>query len=101
RALALAGSDLYVSSIAYFAGSSHRRAVYYRSRALENGMFVVVSGLTGDLASQTFDGGSAIYDPEGRVITEAGDGEQIIHATLHREELIRTRSRHPMLADVR
>lgn len=101
RALAVAGADLYAVSIAYFPHSAHRREVHHRARALENGMFVVVSGLTGSVADQRFDGGSAVIDSEGRLIAEAGDDERIIHATLRRDELRRTRERHPLLVDRR
>lgn len=101
RSLALAGAEVYAASVAYFAGSAHRRELYYRARALENGMYAVVSGLTGSVAGAEFDGGSAIYDPEGRVVAEVGPGEGVATATLDRPLLKATRAQHPMLADVR
>lgn len=100
RSLALAGAEVYAASVAYFTGSAHRRELYYRSRALENGMYVVVSGLSGSVAGQTFDGGSAVYDPEGRVIA-AATTDGVVSATLDRPLLKATRARHPMLADLR
>src|SRR4051812_18849813 len=66
RAAAEDGAVGYLSSSAYFAGSEHRRDLYYAARAVENGMYVVFSGLTGRCGSHHFSGGSAIYDPEGR-----------------------------------
>ncbi|MFI5426415.1 carbon-nitrogen hydrolase family protein [Aeromicrobium sp. UC242_57] len=66
RVLADAGADVYVAAVAYFAGSEHRRDLYYRSRALDNGFFVAVSGLVGECGGAQFNGGSAVYDPEGR-----------------------------------
>ncbi|GAA3534153.1 amidohydrolase [Aeromicrobium flavum] len=101
RALALAGAEVYAASVAYFAGSAHRRELYYRARALENGMYAVVSGLAGAVAGAEFDGGSAVYDPEGRVVAEVGGGEGVAVATLDRPAVKATRARHPMLADLR
>lgn len=101
RSLAQAGAEVYAASVAYFTGSAHRRELYYRARALENGMYAVVSGLAGSVAGADFDGGSAVYDPEGRVVAEVGEGEGIAIATLDRPLLKATRAQHPMLADVR
>ncbi|MET1132433.1 MAG: carbon-nitrogen hydrolase family protein [Aeromicrobium sp.] len=101
RAVALAGAEVYAASVAYFAGSAHRRELYYRARAVENGMFVVVSGLSGSVAGAEFDGGSAVYDPEGRVIAEVEETEGLAIATLDRPLLKATRATHTMLADVR
>ena len=103
RALALAGAEVYAASVAYLTGSAHRRELYYRARALENGMYVVVSGLTGSVAGQSFDGGSAIHDPEGRTIASvAPDGaEGVAIARLDRPMLKATRATHTMLNDVR
>ncbi len=101
RSLALAGAEVYAASVAYFAGSAHRRELYYRSRALDNGMYAVVSGLAGSVSGREFDGGSAVYDPEGRVLTEVSTGEGVALATLDRPLLKATRARHPMLDDLR
>lgn len=101
RALALAGAEVYVAAVAYFAGSAHRRELYYRARAVENGMYVVVSGLAGVIGEQQFDGGSAIYDAEGRVLAEVVEPEGIAVATLDRPAMKATRALHTMLADVR
>ncbi|MBC9227540.1 carbon-nitrogen hydrolase family protein [Aeromicrobium sp. 636] len=101
RAVALAGAEVYAASVAYFTGSAHRRELYYRARALENGMYAVVSGLTGSVAGADFDGGSAVYDPEGRVVAEVGTGEGVAVATLDRPLLKATRAQHAMLADLR
>lgn len=101
RAVALAGAEVYAASVAYFSGSAHRREVYYRARAVENGMYVAVSGLSGSVAGAQFDGGSALYDPEGRVLAEVGGGEGVAVATFDRPLLKATRARHAMLADLR
>lgn len=101
RALALAGAEVYVASVAYSAGSLHRREVYYRARAVENGMYTVVSGLTGSCAGEEFDGGSMVIDPQGRPIATVSGAEGVAVASLDRALLKATRARHTMLADLR
>lgn len=101
RAAAVAGAEVYAASVAYFVGSAHRREIYYRARALENGMYAVVSGLVGVVDGAEFDGGSAVYDPEGRVVAQVDEAEGVAIATLDRPLVKATRARHTMLADVR
>ena len=101
RAVALAGAEVYAASVAYFTGSAHRRELYYRARALENGIYTVVSGLSGSVGEADFDGGSAVYDPEGRVVAEVGTAEGVAIATLERPLVKATQARHTMLADLR
>lgn len=64
------GAVVYVNSGAYFPGGEHRRDLHYASRALDNGMYVVFSGLIGE--PHGFIGGTAAYDPLGRVIERLG-----------------------------
>lgn len=62
-AAAADGATLYVNSGLYFLGSEQRRDLRNAARALDNGMYVVFSGVAGDFA-----GGSAIYDPLGQTL---------------------------------
>lgn len=102
RLLADAGAEAYVASVAYYAGSAHRRDVYYRARALDNGFYCIVSGLVGRCAEAEFNGGSAIFDPEGRPIASvAPTSVGVVMATLDRATIATTRAAHPMLAQRR
>lgn len=102
QAAATAGADAYVASIAYYEGSAHRRDLYYRARALDNGMYAVVSGLFGECAGERFNGGTAVVDPEGRTIAAVPDDDDgIAIATLQRSLIAATREAHPMGADRR
>ena len=102
RDAALAGAHAYLCSVAYFVGAEHRRDVYYRARAVENGMFVVLADAVGGPSPFTFGGGSAVFDPEGRAIASVPVGEPgVAVADLHLDLLERTRADHPMLADWR
>jgi 5-aminopentanamidase len=101
RAAAEDGAVGYLSSSAYFAGSDHRRDLYYPARAVENGMYVVFAGLTGRCGSRDFSGGSAVYDPEGRSLVRLGTERGVAVAELDTELVEATRARHTMLADHR
>lgn len=62
------GADLYVNSGAYFPGGEHRRDLHHAARALDNGLYVVHAGLVG--GPHGFIGGSAAFDPEGRLLEQ-------------------------------
>jgi predicted amidohydrolase len=101
RAAAEDGAVAYLSSSAYFAGSEHRRDLYYAARAVENGLYVVFAGLTGRCGSRDFSGGSAVYDPEGRPLVRLGTEPGVAVADLDTRVVEATRARHTMLADHR
>ncbi|GAB2886446.1 carbon-nitrogen hydrolase family protein [Nocardioides pacificus] len=101
RAAADDGALGYLNSAAYFPGGAHRRDLYYPARALENGMYVVFSGLTGRCGSAEFIGGSAVYDPEGRPLARLGGEEGLAIADLDPAEVASTRATHSMHHDHR
>ncbi|NPC97515.1 carbon-nitrogen hydrolase family protein [Nocardioides sp. zg-DK7169] len=101
RAAADDGALGYLNGAAYFPGGEHRRDTYYPARALDNGFFVVFSGLTGRCGSESFIGGSAVYDPEGRPLARLGTEPGLAVATLSRDLLAATRAAHPMHRDHR
>ena len=101
QAAALDGAVGYLSSSAYFPGGEHRRDLYYAARALENGMYVVFSGLTGRCGSFEFIGGSAVYDPEGRPLARLDQEEGLAVAEIDLGLVAATRERHPMVHDHR
>ncbi|MGE5829879.1 MAG: carbon-nitrogen hydrolase family protein [Micromonosporaceae bacterium] len=93
--------DGYLCPSGFVLGSEHRRDVYYAARALDNTMYVVFANSVGRLDDEyRFNGGAAVYDPQGRPLARAGnDGEAVVAATLDRDELARVRATHTMLAD--
>jgi predicted amidohydrolase len=101
RAAADDGALGYLASAAYFPGGAHRRDLYYAARALENGMYVVFSGLTGRCGASEFIGGSAVYDPEGRPVARLEEQEGLAVADLDTEVVAATRAQHTMGADRR
>lgn len=97
---AAGGADVYVCSIAYFAGSEHRRDLAFAARALDNGIYCVVSGLTGRCGTEEFSGGSAVYDPEGRVVERVGaDDPALVVADLAHAEIERVQADLPVARD--
>lgn len=97
---AAAGAQVYLNSGAYYPGGEHRRDLHYAARALDNGVYVVFAGLLG--APYDFVGGSAIFDPEGRVLDRVDPGvEGIAVADLDDQRLPEVRTAQRMWADRR
>ncbi len=102
RAAVDAGAEVYVAPIAYFSGSEHRRDVYYAARAVDNGIYVVTSGLAGDCGGVSFAGGSVVYDPEARVVAAVERGQHgVATASLDKGQIAATRAAHRMHAERR
>ncbi|MEH1169478.1 carbon-nitrogen hydrolase family protein [Micromonospora sp. CPCC 205539] len=100
RAAALDDAHGYLCPSGYLAGSEHRRDLYYAARALDNTMFVVFANAVGGTDPWRFNGGAAIYDPQGRVLARGADeGIAVLIATLDPAELAATRAAHSMLDD--
>lgn len=102
RAAATDGAAAYVCPSAYFVGSDHRRDLYYAARALDNGIYVVFSGLAGRCGDREFSGGSAVYDPEGRTLDRVGDAAPAMAlADLDPAEVRRVQQDNPLGRDRR
>ena len=100
RAAAADGAHGYLCPSGYLAGSEHRRDLYYAARALDNTMYVVFANAVGGADPWRFNGGAAVYDPEGRPLARGADaGEDVLVATLDPAQLAATRAAHSMLAD--
>jgi 5-aminopentanamidase len=100
-AAATDGATAYLCPSAYYAGSEHRRDLYYAARALDSGIYVVFADLTGRCGDFSFSGGSAVYDPEGRPVARLGQEPGIAYADLDPAEVERVRRMNPILRDRR
>jgi predicted amidohydrolase len=99
-AAAADGALAYLCPSAYYVGSEHRRDLYYAARALDNGMYVVFSGLAGRCGSYEFNGGSAVYDPEGRPVERiAMQAPAFAIADLEARAISRVREINPLGRD--
>lgn len=94
------GAQLYVNSGAYFPGGEHRRDLHYAARALDNGLYVAFAGLIG--APHSFIGGTAIFDPEGRVVDRVEPGtEGVAVGDVDPERIAEVQAQQRMWADRR
>ena len=100
-AAAADGAEAYLVPAAYYVGAEHRRDLYYPARALDNGIYVVLAGLTGPCGAGVFSGGSGVYDPEGRTLAKAGaEAPGVVVADLERAEVRRVQDLvNPVAAD--
>lgn len=100
RAAADAGALVYVCPSAYVVGSEHRRDLYYAARALDNGVYVILSGLLGPCGDLSFGGGTAIYDPQGQPVARVEPGEEgLAIADLDPEAIAEARQINPYQRD--
>ncbi len=99
RALVDAGAEVLVAPAAWVAGPrkvDHWRTIV-RARAIENTCFVLAAGQPGP----RYTGHSLIVDPLGDVLAEAGEGGELISATLTGSALAEARETNPSLANRR
>ncbi len=99
RAAADAGALAYLCPSAYVVGSEHRRDLYYAARALDNGVYVVLAGLTGRCGELAFSGGTAVFDPQGRRVAEVTQGEGVAVANLDPAAIGEARAINPYADD--
>lgn len=93
------GALAYVCPSAYLVGSEHRRDLYYAARAIDNGIYCVMAGLVGECGSSEFSGGTAIYDPQGRVLARVDSGEGLAIANLEWAAIEQARRINPYERD--
>lgn len=83
----------------------HPRLAHWRmllaARAIENQIFLVACNRVGESAGEKFFGHSAIYDPWGEALLEAGETEVLLTATLDLDLVERVRRSMPVFADRR
>lgn len=92
-ALALRGARILAIPSAVPSGYEHVLHLRSRARAQDNQMFVVACNAVSDI----FAGQSLIADPRGRVLAQAGDTEEVIHAELDLTAVDAERRREPAL----
>lgn len=70
-----------------------------KARAIENQIYVVAANRAGKSESDVFAGGSAIIDPWGEILAEAGFREQLLNAGLELGKVDEIRSNMNILSD--
>jgi 5-aminopentanamidase len=96
RAAALAGADGYLCPSGF-----REPTIIHPVRALENTIYVVFSNLLGEADGRRFCGGSAVYDPEGETLADAGSSQEgLAIADFDPAVLADVRESSPMLREV-
>ena len=82
-----------------------RRIEHWRTlllaRAIENQMFIAACNCLGEFREETFGGCSAIVDPWGRYVVEAGEEESLLTAEIDLNLVEKTRRQFPFFKDSR
>jgi N-carbamoylputrescine amidase len=107
RALALAGAEIIAMPICYstYSDPGHRTSIWevpLRSRAYENGVFVLAANRVGIEGPRHHLGRSMVVDPRGAIVTEAGTEEpQLLTATIDLDDVTAARAKFPWWRDRR
>lgn len=99
RKLAVDGAELLFVSAEWPSPRVEHWRTLLRARAIENQMFVVACNRCGATDGTVFAGRSAIIAPDGTVLAEAGDGEEIIWADCEPEMVKMVRQTIPVFED--
>jgi len=101
RALLDAGATMFAIPAAWPAARIEHWTLLGRARALENQCGGVQATTAGTHAGVAMGGRSQIVAADGRVLAEAGDGEEVLGADVDPAETDRYRREFPVLADRR
>ncbi len=99
RILTLKGADLLLYPAAFGLPRLYVWDVATRSRALENGVFLVAAGRSGKEDGVEFAGHSRIVSPRGEVLAEAGQPNEVVVAPVDLSLVPRQRREVPYLRD--
>jgi predicted amidohydrolase len=102
RAAALDGCHAYVVSALFSVGNGfHESRTWFPARALDNTCYTVLANHIGETGGWNACGASAIWGPDGRILTEAGpDLPELITVDLDPQKLRAARESEPMLRDL-
>ncbi|PWA11227.1 carbon-nitrogen hydrolase family protein [Pueribacillus theae] len=101
RILALKGADILVYPSAFGKARFYAWDLATRSRALENGCFLIASNRVGtEKGETTFAGRSRITNPKGEILSEAGEDNEVILADIDLKEVAKQRREIPYLRDL-
>jgi omega-amidase len=101
RNLALDGAKILFVPAEWPHPRLHHWRTLLMARAIENQMFVVSCNRVGRSGTADFFGHSMIIDPWGEVISEGGEQEEIISASLQLSDVDRVRMKIPVFEDRR
>ena len=95
------GAELFLVPAAWPAPRVEAWRLLLRARAVENQCLVVACNTAGTHAGQTMGGFSAVVDPWGTVLAEAGTEQEVLSVEVDPAVVGQARERFPVLADRR
>lgn len=101
RRLAIDGAQIIAVPAAFGRARLHAWKLLTRSRALENGCFLIAANCSGYSAGFDFCGHSTIVDPHGERMALLADGSGTITAELDPASIAAARTAIPYLRDIR
>ena len=101
RHLALQGAEIIFCPAEWPEARGDVWRLLAQARAAENHIFMVAVNCAGSFKKAPFYGHSMVIAPSGKIIAEAGSGEEILSCELDLTEIKRVRARLNALADVR
>lgn len=100
RAAVKDAAEVFVVIASWPAKRSYHWQLLLKARAIENQAYVIGVNRCGIDPDNKYDGQSAIVDPQGNLLAEAGAEEQVLHGILNREFLLSCRQNFPALDDM-
>ncbi len=101
RAIALAAARILIVPAQWPTPRAMHWQTLLRARAIENQVFVIGANRTGADEDLAFPGLSAIIDPWGQVLAEAGDQDGVILSELDMARVTEARAQIPVMTDRR
>jgi len=99
RRLALEGAEILCFSALWPEVRVDHWSLLLRSRAVENQLFVIGCNGCGIEGNTRYGGASAIISPQGKLLAEAGESEEVISARLDFSEMVDFRRYLPCFSD--
>lgn len=100
RALAVKGAEVLVVPAEFPCPRKNHWDTLLKARAIENQFFVVACNRVGTSEQYQFFGSSAVIDPWGDVVVEAGDSEGIFSCTIDLKRISECRKNLPTFNDI-
>jgi omega-amidase len=101
RRYALGGARLVLVPAEWPSRRAGHWQTLLRARAIENQMFVAGCNRVGESKGEHFGGGSAVIDPWGQAVIEAGGAETLLTTQIDLDEVESVRKRIPVFEDRR
>lgn len=101
RMLVLRGANVLVYSAAFGKAREYAWNINTRARALENGCYLIASGMAGSEGGKPeFLGCSRIVAPDGTVLAQAEETDEVITAEIDTDLVVEQRRQLPYLRDI-